>query len=55
MAGPLTADIIEREFDENAEAWLIREGELGGHLTIPDPNFPGKEFVHYLLEARRRR
>lgn len=48
QSGPLTTEILDREFDENAEAWWLIDTDSGGHLAIPNLTL-GKEIVNIFL------
>jgi hypothetical protein len=48
MIQPLSLDVIEGEFSEDYEAWVIR-GKNGKFLVIPDNRFPGRRPIRFFM------
>ena len=48
MIRPLSLDVIEGEFSEEYEAWVIR-GKNGKFLVIPDNRFPGRRPIRFFM------
>ena len=48
MIQPLSLDVIEGEFSEEYEAWVI-QGKSGAFLVIPDNRFPGKRPIRFFM------
>ena len=48
MTKPLSLDVIEGEFSEEYEAWVIR-GKNGRFLVIPDNRFPGRRPIRFFM------
>lgn len=49
MIQPLSLDVIEGEFSEEYEAWVIR-GKNGQYLVIPDNRFPGRRPIRFFMK-----
>jgi hypothetical protein len=48
MIRPLSLDVIEGEFSEEYEAWVIR-GKNGKFLVIPDNRFPDRRPIRFFM------
>ncbi|MCG5517429.1 MULTISPECIES: hypothetical protein, partial [unclassified Ectothiorhodospira] len=50
MSDPLSLNVIESEFSENSEAWVLQDRQPEKYLTIPHPRYPGRHPIHFFLK-----
>ena len=49
MTEPLSYEVIQAEFSENDEAWVLQDQGSKKYLTIPHPRYPGRHPIHFFL------
>lgn len=49
MTEPLSLDTLLAEFDEAAEAWVLRDSRSGKYVTIPHERYPGRIILHFFM------
>jgi len=53
MTEPLSLETILGEFNENAEAWILRDAESGKYVVIPHPDYPERNITHFFLNPKQ--
>lgn len=53
MTEPLSLETILGEFNENAEAWILRDAESGKYVVIPHPAYPERNISHFFLNPKQ--
>ncbi len=49
MAEPLSLEVIQSEFSEESEAWVLRDVKSGKYLIIPHPNYLNRKPIHFFF------
>lgn len=49
MTDPLSLDIIQSEFNEESEAWVLQDTQSKKYVTIPHPKYPGRNPIHFFM------
>lgn len=55
MAEPLSLEVIQTEFSEDSEAWVLRDRKSGKYLIIPHPNYPNRKPIHFFSIKKLRK
>jgi len=49
MTKPYSIETILSELGEDADAWVLQDKTTSLYVTIPHPNYPGKNPIHFFL------
>lgn len=49
MTNPLPLDVLESEFDDQKEAWVLRDVTSKLYVVVPDDRYPGRRPVRFFL------
>lgn len=49
MTEPLSLETILGEFNEDTNAWILRDAESGEDVIVPHPAYPGRRITHLFL------
>ncbi len=50
MIEPLSLDVIQSEFSEATEAWVLQDEKSGRYLIIPHPKYPKRKPIHFFFK-----
>ena len=49
MTEPISLDVLEREFDDDKEVWVLRDVRSQKYVIVPDDRFPDRRPVRFFL------
>ena len=49
MAEPLSLEVIQSEFSEESEAWVLKDIKSGKYLIVPHPSYPNRKPIHFFF------
>jgi len=49
MTEPIPLDVLEREFDDDKEVWVLRDTRSKKYVIVPDDRFPGRRPIRFFL------
>jgi hypothetical protein len=52
MTKPIPLEILESEFDDSKEVWVLRDKKSADYVIVPDDRFPGRRPVRFFLRKQ---
>src|SRR5947208_3333598 len=49
MTEPISLEVLEREFDDDKEVWVLRDTRSRKYVIVPDNRFPGRRPIRFFL------
>jgi len=49
MTEPIPLEVLEQEFDDDKEAWVLRDTRSQKYVIVPDDRFPGRRPIRFFL------
>jgi len=49
MTNPIPLDVLETEFDDQKEAWVLQDVMSKQYVIVPDDRYPGRRPVRFFL------
>jgi hypothetical protein len=46
---PLPLDVLESHFDDQKDAWVVKDERSGLFVVAPDPRYPGRQPIRFFL------
>ena len=49
MTEPISLEVLESEFDDDKEVWVLRDIRSQKYVIVPDDRFPGRRPIRFFL------
>ena len=49
MTEPIPLDVLETEYDDEKEVWVLRDTRSQKYVIVPDDRFPGRRPIRFFL------